>query len=134
MKHLHVQVSFSILILAGLLACSSSPQTAREERSAAIAVVMDGGGVPTADQIARVYARMGPEIARLGYAIASNPRVADAIVHVKFTPDLGGGDGDRVSILTVAPKEDERRKASASREEFKEISEKAIRSQMTEPR
>jgi hypothetical protein len=134
MKHLHFQVSLSILILTGLLACSSSPRTASIERSAAIAVVMDGGGVPNADQIARVYERIGPEIAKLGYVIAANPRVADAVVHVKFTPRMGDGDADRVSILAVAPNADDRRKASAAREEFKESSAKAIRSQMTEPR
>jgi hypothetical protein len=52
---------------------------------------------------------------------------------VKFTPDLSGGAGGRVSILNVATDADERQQAFAAREEFKETSAKANRSQITEP-
>jgi hypothetical protein len=95
---------------------------------------MDGGGVPTAEQIAIVYAHMRPEIARLGYVVAANPRLAEVVVHVKFTPDLTGGFGGRISILNVAPSAEKREKAFAARDEFKDSSAKAIRSQITEPR
>ena len=134
MKNWSFQVLLSFALLMGLLACSSTQRSALTERSAAIAIVMDGGGVPTAEQIAEVYAKVRPNVARLGYVLAANPRSAEVVVHVKFTPDLSGGAGGHVSILTVASNADERQQAIAARDQFKESSEKAIRSQTTEPR
>ena len=124
---------FTPVVLLGLLACTSAQRSSRAGRSAAIAIVMEGGGVPTAGHVAEVYAAIRPEIARLGYVIAADPRSAEVVVHVKFKPDLSGAGG-RVSILNVASTTDQRQQAMAARDEFKESSAKAIRSQMTEPR
>ena len=124
---------FTPIVVFGLLACTSAQRTSRAGRSAAVAIVMEGGGVPTAGHVAEVYTAMRPEIARLGYVMAADPRSAEVVVHVKFKPDLSGAGG-RVSILNVASTTDQRQQAMAARDEFKESSAKAIRSQMIEPR
>ena len=134
MKTLFLQVSLSFTLFISLVACSSTQRSAHSWRSAAIAIVMDGGGVPTTEQIAAVYAKLRPDIAKLGYVLAENPRSAEVVVHVKFTPNLSDGAGGRVSILTVASNADQHHEAIAARDQFKESSAKAIRSQTTEPR
>jgi hypothetical protein len=112
---------------------SPVPLTPEPRRSAAIAIVTARGGVPTAAEVATVHAQIQPELARLGYVLATDPRFAEVVVHVKVTPDASGGPG-AISVLDIARISDEREQALAARDEFKESSAKAIRSQVTEPR
>ena len=134
MKCTLVQSVSGVIVMFGLFACSSVPKVVGSVRPAAIAIVMDGGGVPSMEQTAEVHARMRSELAKMGYVLAASPRLAEVIVHVKFTPEVSGGAGGRISILNAASNVNPRQQAMAARDEFKEASAKAVRSQTTEPR
>jgi hypothetical protein len=119
-----------MFILAG---CSSTSPSA-SLRPVALAIVMADGSVPTRSQIAYVHAAVQPHLTHEGFVVASSPRAAERLLHVKLTPDPLAESGGRVEILSVASEVDRAAQSISARDEFRRNSEKAIRSQIYEPR
>jgi hypothetical protein len=87
-------------LLFGTAGCSSPPRTDGRP-SVAIAVMMAGGGAPSPVQVAQIQKAMQPEIAQAGYVLAPNPRAADYLVQVRFTPDAISPSGGRITLVTI---------------------------------
>ena len=134
MKLPFVKVAAGPVVFMVILAGCSSTSPSSSLRPVALAIVMADGGVPSRSQIAYVHAEVQPYLTREGFVIAPHPRAAERLLHVKLTPDPLAEYGGRIEILSVASNVDRSAQAIAARDEFRRNSEKAIRSQIYEPR
>lgn len=81
-------VRLAVALVLGLSGCTSKPAASPPPpATVAVAIRTAGNIVPTAQQLAGIQHTVQGHLSRAGYQFAPDPRVADFLLTVTFTPD-----------------------------------------------